>query len=370
MKSFNLTEWALSHKQFIYYFVVVLFVGGMLSYLNLGRMEDPDFTMRQMIVSVAWPGASAQQVEEQVTDKIERKIQEIPGLDYVKSYSVSGKSIIYVSLKEDAVPGRDVRPSWIEVRNLVQDIRGTLPQGVVGPFFNDRFDDVFGIVYALTGDGFSYEDLRERGERIRRALMAFPSIKKVELIGVQPEKIYVELDNARLARLNVDPALITAAIQAQNAMAPSGMVETSSDNVHMRVTGMFESVRDLRDLPIRAGGRTFRLGDIAGIERSYADPPEPKMFYNGRPAIGIAASMEKGGNILTVGKNLEDAMTGIRKGLPLGMEVHTVFDQPQVVKASIDEFMKVLAEAVVIVLIVCFLSLGLRSAPSLPSVSR
>lgn len=361
MKPFNLTEWALLHKQFIYFFMAVIFIGGAYSYQNLGRMEDPDFTMRQMIVSVAWPGASAREMEEQVTDKIEKKLQDTPGLDYLKSYSTPGKSIIYVALKDDDVPGPQVRPTWLEVRNMVMDISGTLPQGVIGPFFNDRFDDVFGCIYALTGDGFTYEELREKAERVRRSLLTIADVRKVELIGVQPEKIYIEIESVKLARLNIDPAFIMRAVQTQNAVNPSGMVETASDNVHLRVTGMFEDIEHLRSLPVRAAGRTFRLEDIAVIKRSYADPPEPKMFFNGRPAVGISISMNKGGNILRLGENLEKALSGIRKDLPLGMEMNTVSSQPTVVKESINEFMKVLAEAIAIVLIVCFLSLGFRS---------
>ena len=361
MKTFNLTEWALKHKQLVYYFIIVIFLGGIVAYPNLGRMEDPDFTLRVMIVSVAWPGASARQVEEQVTDKIEKKIQETPGLDYVKSFSTPGKSVIYVQLKDDAVPGNKVRPMWLEVRNMVGDIKGTLPQGVVGPFFNDRFDDVFGNIYALTGDGFTYEELRERAEKTRRSLLLVPSIKKVELVGVQSEKIYIEIESSKLARLNIDPAIIMRAIQAQNAMTPSGMLETSSDNVHLRVTGMFENLDDLRNLPIRTGSRTFHLSDIASISRGSVDPPEAKMFYNGRPAIGLTASMTEGGNILNLGKNLNKAIADIKKDLPLGMEINTVSNQPQVVKDSINEFIFHLALAIGIVLIVCFLSLGARS---------
>jgi len=361
VKSFNLTEWALNHKQIIYYFIFITFIGGVISYQNLGRMEDPDYTIRQMIVSVAWPGASAREIEEQVTDKIEKKLQETPGLDYLKSYSTPGKSIIYVALKEDDVHEDEVRPTWLEVRNMVNDIKVTLPQGVVGPFFNDRFDDVFGCVYALTGDGFTYEEMRERAEKIRRNLLRIKDIKKVELLGVQPEIITIEIENGKLALLGIDPAVIARFVAAQNAMAPSGMMETSTDKIFLRTTGMFEKVKELKSLPIRAGGRTFRLGDIAGIKRGYADPPEPKMFYNGLPAIGLAASMEKGGNILDLGQNLDEAIKRIKKELPLGLELNTVSDQPQVVKAAINEFIKVLAEAVIIVIIVCFLSLGLRS---------
>jgi multidrug efflux pump subunit AcrB len=361
MKTFNLTEWALKHKQLIYYFILVMFVGGIISYPNLGRMEDPDFTMRVMIVSVAWPGATARQVEEQVTDKIERKLQETPGLDFLRSYSTPGQSIIYVQLKGDKVPGHKVRSTWLEVRNMVGDMKGTLPQGVVGPFFNDRFDDVFGNIYALTGDCFSYEELRENAETIRRALLLVPNIKKVELIGVQSEKIYIEIESGKLARLNIDPALILRAVQTQNAMSPSGMLETTSDNVHVRVTGMLENLDDLRNLAISAGGRSFRLNDIAAIKRSYSEPPDARMFYNGKPAIGLAASMEEGGNILTLGKNLTRTIAEIQKDMPLGMEISTVSNQPKVVKDSINEFLFHLALAVGVVLLVCFLSLGARS---------
>ncbi len=361
MKHFNLTEWALTHKQLVYYFIAVIFIGGIFSYQNLGRMEDPDFTIRQMIVTVNWPGATARQVEEQVTDKIEKKLQDTPGLDYLKSYSTPGQSIIYVSLKEDAVTENQIRPTWLEVRNMVNDIKPTLPQGVQGPFFNDRFDDVFGCIYALTGDGYSYEDLREHAEKIRRILVGVPTVKKVELVGVQPEKIYIEMETAKLAQLGLAPSDITNAVQAQNAMSPSGMLETSSDNVYLRVTGMFENLDDLKSLPIRASGRTFRLGDIARITRSYVDPPEPKMYYNGQPAIGLALSMEKGGNILTLGANLDKTVAQIKKELPLGLELNTVANQPKVVKESINEFVKSLEEAVAIVLIVSFISLGVRS---------
>jgi multidrug efflux pump subunit AcrB len=361
MNHFNLTEWALKHKQLVYYFILVIFAGGIFSYINLGRMEDPDFTIRQMIVSVSWPGATARQVEEQVTDKIEKKLQDTPGLDYLKSYSAPGQAVIYVVLKDDAVVESQVRPTWLEVRNLVNDIKPTLPQGVQGPFFNDRFDDVFGNIYALTGDGYSYEDLRERAEKIRRTLLGVPSVKKVELIGVQAEKVYIEMETAKLAQLGISPTDITNAVQAQNAMTPSGMIETASDNVYLRVSGMFENINALKSLPIRANGRTFQLGDIAKITRGYVDPPDPKMYYNGQPAIGLALSMEKGGNILKLGENLTTTVAQIKKDLPLGLELNTVANQPMVVKESINEFVESLAEAIAIVLLVCFLSLGVRS---------
>jgi multidrug efflux pump subunit AcrB len=361
VKPFNLAEWALNHKQLIYYFIAVIFLGGIFSYQNLGRMEDPDFTIRQMVVTVNWPGATARQIEEQVTDKVEKKLQDTIGLDYLKSYSRPGQSIIYVVLKDDMVTENQIRPTWMEVRNMVNDIKATLPQGVDGPYFNDRFDDVFGSIYALTGDGYTYEDLRERAETIRRTLLSVPSVKKVDLIGVQTEKIYIEMETAKLAQLGMAPSDITNAIQTQNAMAPSGMLETSSDNVYLRITGMFENLENLKNLPIRANGHTFRLGDIAKIQRSYIDPPDPKMYYNGQPAVGLALSMEKGGNILTLGENLDKAVSQIQKDLPAGLELNTVANQPKVVKSSIDEFTTSLVEAGAIVLIISFLSLGMRS---------
>ncbi len=360
MNKLNLTEWALNHKQLVYFFVVLTFLSGILSYRQLGRMEDPNYVIRQMIVSVAWPGATARQVEEQVTDKIEKKLQDTPGLDYLKSYSKPGQAVIYVNLK-DTVNEKDVRPTWLEIRNMVNDIKGTLPQGVVGPSYNDRFDDVFGNIYALTSDGYTYEEMREKAEEIRRSLLGVNNVSKVELIGVQAEKIYIELESSKLAGLGLDPAVIIAAVKAQNAMTASGMLETTTDNVYLRVSGMFENVEGLKSLPIRANDRTFRLGDIAKIERGYVDPMDPKMYFNGMPAIGIALSMEKGGNILTLGSELEKNIALIKKDLPLGMEIGQVSNQPQVVKESIADFVKSLWEAIIIVLAVSFLSLGFRS---------
>ena len=360
MKKFNLTEWALKHKQFIYFFIVLIFSAGTFSYLHLGRMEDPDFTIKQMVVSVAWPGATAQQMEEQVTDKIEKKLQDLPGLDYLKSYSAPGQTIIYINLK-DQVPKKDVRAKWVEARNMVNDIKGTLPQGVSEPLFNDHFDDVYGVMYALTGDGYSYEDMRQRAEKIRRILLGIPSVSKVQLLGVQTEKVYIEIENAKLAQLGISPSLITSTLQTQNSMSPSGMLETSSDNIYLRVSGMFDDLEDIRNTPIQANGNTFRLGDIAKVTRGYAEPSNPKFFYNGQPAIGISMSMEPGGNILTLGDNLKTTIAQIQKELPAGFEITQTVNQPEIVKDSINEFIESLVEAVLIVLIVSFLSLGMRS---------
>ena len=360
MKKFNLAEWSLRHKQMVYFFIAIVFIWGGSSYFSLGRAEDPEFVIRQMVISVYWPGASARQVEDQITDKIEKKVQNTPGLDYIKSYSRPGQSVVFVQLDAE-LPVSQVRPTWLEVRNMVGDIRHTLPEETVGPFFNDRFDDVFGSVYAITADGFSYEEMREWAERIRRVLFSVDNVKKVDLVGVQTEKIYIEIENAKLAQLGISPNLIAATIQAQNAMMPAGMIDTETDNVYLRITGLFDDVDSVRNLPIRAADRTFRLGDIAKVERGYVDPMEPKMYYNGQPAVGIILSMEKGGNILNLGEDLASTLRTVQNEMPQGLEIHQVFDQPTVVKNSINEFIKTLIEAIVIVLVVCFVSLGFRS---------
>ncbi|SFL99758.1 efflux RND transporter permease subunit [Pelosinus propionicus] len=360
MINFNLTAWSLNHKQFIYFLVFVFFLSGIFAYRNLGRMEDPNFTIKQMVISVAWPGATARQMEEQVTDKIEKKLQDLPGIDYLKSYSTPGQTVIYVNLNEQVSP-KEIRARWLEARNMVNDIRSALPAGVLDPNFNDRFDEVYGVVYTLTGDGYTYEEMREKSEKIRRILLGIPSVRKVQLLGVQTEQIYIEIENSKLARLGIDPSIITAALQEQNAMVAAGMLETASDNVHLRISGMFENLEDVQTTPIQVGGRTFQLGDIAVVTRAYAEPADPKMFYNGQPAIGISLAMEPGGNILTLGKNLDTALSQIKQELPAGLEINQTVNQPKVVESSIDEFVKSLAEAIVIVLIVSFASLGFRS---------
>ena len=356
----NLTELSLKHKGLVWYFIIIVFFGGMFSYEKLGRMEDPDFTIRQMVVSAAWPGATAQQMEEQVTDKIERKLQDVPGLKRITSYSREGQAVIYVTLNDD-VPKANIRPTWRDVRNLCEDEKRSLPVGVYGPYYNDRFDDVFGSIYAVTGDGWSYEEMREQAEKTRRALLTVKNVQKVELIGVQPEKIYVEAARERLAELGIPPDAILAAIRTQEEMTPAGMIETQTDNVYVRVSGAFDDIEAIRALPIRAGGRTFRLGDVASVTRRYAEPAAPKMYFDGAPAVGVAVSMRPGGNILTLGDDLEKKIAALKDDLPLGLEIHQVSDQPQVVAESIDDFVDTLREAVVIVLAVSFLTLGLRT---------
>ncbi|WP_182188120.1 efflux RND transporter permease subunit [Pectinatus frisingensis] len=356
----NLTELSLKNKDLVWYFIIVVIIAGIFSYTKLGRMEDPAFTIREMVVTVSWPGATAKQMEEQVTDKLEEKLQDTPGLDYLKSSSRPGTSIIYVTLRQD-IDNSKIRDTWKEVRNLCEDEKTDLPDGVYGPFYNDRFDDVFGSIYALSGDGYSYEELRQHAEKIRRMLLDVPSVQKVELLGVQTEKVYVEITNVKLAELGISPQTISNAIKTQNEITPAGMVETSSDNVYLRFTGMFSNIQDIENLPIKANNKIFRLGDIARVDRSYSEPADPKMYFNGKPAVGIAVSMEPGGNILTLGNNLSSLLNKIKSDIPLGLEINQVSDQPTVVKESIGEFVGTLREAVIIILAVSFLSLGLRT---------
>jgi len=356
----NLSEISLKNKSLVWYFIIVVAIAGIFSYMKLGRMEDPQYTVRQMVVSVAWPGATAQQMEEQVTDKIEKKLQDTQNLDYIKSYSRAGQSVIYVTLNDD-IDKSKIRSTWHEVRNLTDDMKRDLPSGVYGPYFNDRFDDVYGSVYAITGDGYSYEELRQRAEKIRRMLLTVKDVSKVELLGDQTERVYVEVENSKLAELGISPTVISNAVKGQNEMTPSGMIDTQSDNVYLRITGTFKDVDSIKNLPIKAGGRIFRLGDIATVERRFVAPADPKMYYNGQPAVGIALSMTPGGNILTLGENLHGALTQAQYDMPAGLEIHQVSDQPQVVKESISDFVNTLREAIIIVLVVSFLSLGFRT---------
>ncbi|TEB12191.1 efflux RND transporter permease subunit [Pelotomaculum propionicicum] len=360
MSKFNLAELALKKQQLVYFFIVVIFTLGALSYQQMGRSEDPDFVIRQMVIATAWPGATEPEVEEQVTYKIERKLQETPGFDKVESYSMPGQSVIFLSLKYEVKEGQ-LRPTWQEVRNMVNDVAATFPKGVLPPVFNDRFDDVYGNIYALTAEGFTHEEVRQYAEEIRQKLLGVKNVAKVELVGVQPEKIFVEIESSKLAQLGVDQSSIIQTLQSQNAVAAAGMLETSSDNVYLRVSGIFENIDNIRNLAIRANNSVFRLGDIATVRRGYAEPAQEKMFYNGRQAVGLAISMEKGGNILTMGDDLAATVEDIRTNLPLGMEIHQVANQPEVVKNSINEFVKTLVEALAIVLCVCFLSLGARA---------
>lgn len=356
----RITEIALKNRDLVWYFVIVAFVAGIFSYYRLGRMEDPDFTIRMMVVSAAWPGATAEEMEQQVTDKLESKFRDIPGVDYLESYSRPGQTVIYITLRDD-VPKEKIRPTWRDLRNFGEDVKPDLPSGVYGPYYDDRFDDVYGSIYAITGDGYTNEEMRQAAEKLRRRAAKVDSVQKVELLGVQTEKVYVEAENAKLSALGISPQALAAALEAQSAKAPAGMMETESDNIFLRVTGQFDDVEAIRETPIAAGGRVLRLGDIATVERRPVDPPGTKMFFNGEPAVGVAISMEPGGDILKLGADLTDLVAEMQRELPLGLEVHRVSDQPAVVKDAIDEFVGSLREAVIIVLVASFMSLGLRA---------
>lgn len=360
MKGLNLAEWAIRHKQIVYFFIIAIITGGLWSYFHLGRSEDPDFTIRQAVVTAAWPGASAQQITQQVTDPLEKKLQDTKGLDYIKSFTHDGKTVIYVNLK-DSVPKEEMQTRWHEIRNLVNDEWGSLPSGVMGPYINDRFDDVYGSIYAVTGDGFSYEEKRKYAENIRRRLTGVKDVQKVELLGVQKQEIYVEMDQNKLASFGMRPSDVFAMLQQQGAMMPAGMIHTDSRNVAVRVEGLLDTVESLKELPIHVGERSFHLGDVASVTQMYADPETSLMYFNGKPAVGIAVSMAPGGNNLVLGKNLEKEIEKEKAELPAGLDIEQVADQPSVVNDSIHEFTKSLLEAIVIVMAASFLSLGFWS---------
>lgn len=360
MKGLNLAEWAIRHKQIVYFFIIAIITGGLWSYFHLGRSEDPDFTIRQAVVTAAWPGASAQQITQQVTDPLEKKLQDTKGLDYIKSFTHDGKTVIYVNLK-DSVPKEEMQTRWHEIRNLVNDEWGSLPSGVMGPYINDRFDDVYGSIYAVTGDGFSYEEKRKYAENIRRRLTGVEDVQKVELLGVQKQEIYVEMDQNKLASFGMRPSDVFAMLQQQGAMMPAGMIHTDSRNVAVRVEGLLDTVESLKELPIHVGERSFHLGDVASVTQMYADPETSLMYFNGKPAVGIAVSMAPGGNNLVLGKNLEKEIEREKAELPAGLDIEQVADQPSVVNDSIHEFTKSLLEAIVIVMAASFLSLGFWS---------
>ena len=356
----NLTELSLKNRALVWYFIIVTAIGGIFFYFKLGRMEDPNFTINQMVVTAAWPGASADQMEQQVTDKLESKFRDIPGVKEITSNTRAGTSVVYVTLRDD-VDRSTIRDTWRDVRGFGNDVQSELPSGVYGPYYNDRFDDVFGSVYAITGDGYSMEELRQAAEKIRRQLATIDKVQKVKLLGVQTEKVYVEIESAKLAELGISPTVLANALKSQNEMTPSGMIETSTDNVYLRYSGIFDDENAVKNTPIQANGKTFYLGDIATVERRYAEPGDTAMYYNGQPAVGIAVSMEDGGNIITLGNELKTAMTNIQSEMTAGLEIHQVSDQPKVVEESIDDFVSTLREAVIIVLAVSFLSLGLRT---------
>jgi len=356
----NLSSWALRHQPFIWFLVIILMVGGTISYLRLGRNEDPNFVIKTMVVQVNWPGATIEDTLQQVTDRVEKKLQEISGLDHVKSYTVPGQTTVLVVLK-GSTPAKEVSDAWYQVRKKIADIQQTLPQGIVGPFFKDEFGDTYGIIYAFTSDGFSQRELRDYVETARAKLLGVPDVSKIDLFGTQDEKIFVEFSAEKLAGLRLDRRALIQAVQAQNAVTPAGVVQTAEEKISVEVTGGFKTEEDLREINFVANGQIFRLSDIATVRRGSADPPQAMFRINGQPAIGMGVSMRTGGDLLALGHNFERAMVNVVNDLPIGIEPRLAAQQPRVVEAAIDEFMKALWEAVLIVLAVSFLSLGLRA---------
>ena len=366
----NLSEWGLRHPSLTIYFMLVLVLFGGLAYRDLGQAEDPEFTIKIMAIKTFWPGATALEVERQITERIEKKLQETPWLDYLSSYSKPGESMVFINLK-DFTPSEEVLNAWYQVRKKIDDIRHTFPLGVQGPFPNDEFGDTFGIIYAISGDGFNYAQLRDYVDDIRLKLLNVPDVAKADLLGVQEEKIYIEISNVKLSKLGLEPTQIFDTLTQQNYLTPAGDVNTTADRIYIRVSRL-ESVDEIRKVGIRSNGRLFRLGDIATVYRTYVDPPDFKMHFMGKAVIGLALSMAKGGDILKLGKALEKVIQDIQSNLPIGIEIHTVADQPAIVKKSVSEFMTVLRDALIIVLLVSFLSLGFRTgmvvALSIPMV--
>jgi len=357
---FNLSAWALQNRQIVVYLMLLLALVGALSYSKLGQSEDPPFTFKAMVIQTQWPGATAEEVSRQVTERIEKKLMETGEYERIVSFSRPGESNV-TFMARDSMRSKDIPDLWYQIRKKIGDIRHTLPPGVQGPFFNDEFGTTFGNIYALTGEGFDYAILKDYADRIQLQLQRVKSVGKVELIGLQDEKIWIELSNVKLATLGVPLEAVRQALEAQNAVTAAGFVETISDRVQLRVTGSFETVKEIRDFPIRVAGRTFRIGDVAEVHRGFNDPPAPRMRFMGEPALGLAVSMKSGGDILVLGEALEQEFARLQQELPAGMQLRKVSDQPAAVKTSVGEFVKVLIEALVIVLLVSFFSLGVRT---------
>jgi multidrug efflux pump len=358
-RRFNLSEWALEHRSMVLYLIVAFAILGALSYSSLGQSEDPPFTFKVMVVRAEWPGATAREVEQQVTDKIERKLQELP-LESVRSYSKPGESMVFVELKDSTSPSL-VSDYWYQVRKKIGDIKDTLPSGMRGPFFNDEFGDTYTNIYAITADGSNYHDLKSFGDRVREELLRINGVAKVDFIGEQQEKVFVEVSNDKLATLGIGPQQIFQTLADQNAVAAGGVFETGTDRIYLRPTGAFDSLDAIRDLTVRANNRVLRLGDFATVNRGYVDPPVQKMRYRGRDALGVAVTMVKGGDVIELGRALDSQIRRIARELPLGVEIAQVASMPTAVQRSVNEFVRSLAEAVIIVLAVSLISLGLRT---------
>lgn len=360
--SFNLSRWALEHVPLTRYLMVAMLLGGMFSYGKLGQDEDPPFTFRAMVIRAFYPGATAMQVAQQVTDVLEMTLQETPHVDKIRSYAKPGELLIVLELKESTLP-KEVNASWYQVRKKLGDIRATLPPGVIGPVFNDEFGDTYGSIFALSADGFNYADVKLYADFVRQQLLNVPAVAKVALYGVQAEKIYVTFSQKKFAQFAIPLDALINQIGTQNAIESAGVLITKTDNVQIRVSGALKSMRDLENLELRSGDRTFRLGDFATITRGFQDPPQDKMRFNGQEVIGLGVSMEKGGDIVALGQNLQRTADRMNTTLPVGMSLQRVADQPRAVTASVREFLHTLTEAIVIVLAVSFVALGLHIRP-------
>jgi len=360
MSGMNLSAWALKHQQFILFAIIVLFIGGAYSYLHLGQEEDPGFTVRSMVVQAYWPGATIDQMQDQVTDKLEKKLQSVAEIDFIKSYVEADQTQLTITLRDD-VPPSDISQAWYQVRKKIGDIKYTLPQGVQGPFFNDEFGTTFGNIYAITADGFSYAQMKDFADTARNAFLHVSDVDQVNILGSQDQRIYIEYSNAKLATLGINPDQIVATLKLVNGVGPAGIIQTRAEQIQLRVSGDFQSVQSIRNIGIYVNNHMFRLGDVADVKRGYVDPPTLKMFFNGKPVVGLAISMRSGGDVLKLGKQLAATAAQLQSQFPVGVQINTVSDQPRVVKAAVGEFTDSLYEAVGIVLLVCFLSLGLRT---------
>ncbi|MHB9838782.1 efflux RND transporter permease subunit [Paraburkholderia terrae] len=357
---FNLSAWALRHQALVVFLITLATAFGILAYTKLAQSEDPPFTFRVMVIRTFWPGATARQVQEEVTDRIGRKLQETPAIDFLRSYSRPGESLIFFTMK-DSAPVKDVPETWYQVRKKVGDIAQTLPQGIQGPFFNDEFGDVYTNIYTLEGDGFSSAQLHDYADELRTVLLRVPGVGKVDYFGDPDQHIYVEITNTQLTRLGISPNQLAQAINSQNSVSPSGTLTTYDDRVFVRPTGQFKDVNALADTLIRINGRSFRLGDIATIKRGYDDPPVTQMRFQGKPVLGIGVTMQPGGDVIQLGKSLDERMKDLQAHLPAGLKLVEVSSMPHAVAHSVDDFLEAVAEAVAIVLVVSLVSLGVRT---------
>ncbi len=360
MSRFNLSQWSIRNRSVVVFLMIVIVVAGALSFLRLGRAEDPVFTIRTMVVQAQWPGATLDETLLQVTERLERTLQEVPHLDVLRSYTTAGRTVIFVDLLGSA-HGRAVDDAWYDVRKKIGDVRQTLPQGVVGPFFNDEFGDTYGTIYGFTADGFTFRELRDYVENIRSELLKIPDVSKIDVLGAQDEVIYVDFSLAKLASLGIEPSTLVAALQAQNIVRPSGVLRTGEEAISLQVSGAFTSEQDVLNVNFAAGDRILRLRDVAEVRRGYTDPPQPMFRVNGKPAIGLAIAMRDGGDILALGRSIKAAMNRITANLPIGIQPTLVADQAEIVDHAISDFTSSLWQAIVIVLAVSFVALGVRA---------